>query len=66
MITITTHRVETQIKEMNSEEFINEIEQAIIEDVRNKEQGMNRIANIMENMPTIPFKDMAPLLRIPS
>ena len=49
---------------MNSEEFCNQVEQALIEDVRKRNDGIDKIAQIMEHIPAIPFKDMAPLFRI--
>lgn len=49
---------------MNSEEFNNRIEQALFEDIRRKNDGIDQIAEIMKEMPVMPFEDMAPLLRI--
>lgn len=57
--------METQLHSMNSEEFRNQIEQALIEDIKRRNEERGKIAEIMEHMPSIPFKDMEPLFRIP-
>lgn len=49
---------------MNKEEFCNRIEQAIANDIKRSSDGIDEMADIMENMPAIPFKDMEPLFRI--
>lgn len=50
---------------MNSEEFHNQIEQVLIKDIKRRNEERDKIAEIMEYMPAIPFKDMEPLFRIP-
>lgn len=58
------HHVETQSHSMNSEEFRKQIEQALNEDTKRRNEERGKIAEIMEHMPAIPFKDMEPLFRI--
>lgn len=49
---------------MNKEEFCNRIEKAIANYIERSSDGIDEIADIMESMPAIPFKDMEPLFRI--
>lgn len=50
---------------MDNEEFVIQIQQALIEDIKQKEDGIDKISKLMENIPVLPFEEMAPLIRIP-
>ena len=56
--------IATQFADMNKEEFTHQIEQTLIEDIERQKIGANKFASLMDDMPRIPYKDMAPLFRI--